>query len=169
MIGIFPEKYGRAGMENPDFGTGIIKMGADAPIPPRARSAAAPGRKPPRRIREGKTALAPPCPEGALRREGIVIFYCVWKISRRILGFPVPLFLPPFISDPFHRYLTVMRVDLDPDRFAVALRSGNKRAPAAHEGIEHGVARQTRRVSCTAAEARPGRGRGGRSGSFARR
>jgi len=34
MIGTFPEKYGRAGTEYPDFRTGIRKMGADAPIPP---------------------------------------------------------------------------------------------------------------------------------------
>jgi hypothetical protein len=62
MIGTFLEKYGRAETEHPDFGTGIIKMGADVPIPPRARSAAAPEGTPPRRIREGKNALAPPCP-----------------------------------------------------------------------------------------------------------
>jgi hypothetical protein len=37
-------------------------------------------------------------------------------------NFPIPLFLPPFIRDPLHRYFTVMRIDLDPDRFAFALR-----------------------------------------------
>ncbi len=52
IIGTFPEKYGRAGTNYPDFGTRIIKRGADAPIPPRARSAAAPEGAPPRRIRD---------------------------------------------------------------------------------------------------------------------
>jgi hypothetical protein len=88
MIGTFPEKYGRAEMEHPDFGTGIRKMGADAPIPPRARSAAAPEGAPPRRIREGKTALAPPCPVRGPEAGGHRNFLEVWKISRGILGFP---------------------------------------------------------------------------------
>jgi hypothetical protein len=50
----FLEKYGRAGTGHPDFVTGIIRMGADAPIPQRARSAAVPDGTPPRRIREGE-------------------------------------------------------------------------------------------------------------------
>ncbi len=40
----------------------IQRMGAVAPIPPRARSSAAPDGAPQRRIGEEKTALAPPCP-----------------------------------------------------------------------------------------------------------
>ncbi|MGA8379100.1 MAG: hypothetical protein WB759_08405, partial [Methanoregula sp.] len=38
---------------------------------PIAMNAAAPDGAPPRRIRNDKTALAPPCPERALRRGGI--------------------------------------------------------------------------------------------------
>jgi hypothetical protein len=53
-------------------------------------------------------------------------------LSRRIL---LSLF-----GEPAHRYPAVTRIDLDPDRLAVALSSGNTRAPAAHEGIEYGVA-----------------------------
>jgi hypothetical protein len=34
MIGTFMEKDGRAGTGRPNFVTGIIKMGADALIPP---------------------------------------------------------------------------------------------------------------------------------------
>jgi len=48
-----------------------MKMGAVAPIPPRERGSAAPDGAPPRRISKEKTALAPPCPVGALMRGGI--------------------------------------------------------------------------------------------------
>ena len=51
-----------------------------------------------------------------------------------------PLFSPPLVSDPAYRDLAVMRVDLDPESPAVAPRGGEERAPAAHEGIQHGVA-----------------------------
>jgi hypothetical protein len=40
-MGTFPEKYGRAGTEHPDFEILIMKMGTDAPIPPRAARSAA--------------------------------------------------------------------------------------------------------------------------------
>jgi hypothetical protein len=40
----------RAGLDNSVHGRVIVMMGAGAPIPSRARSAAAPGGKPPRRI-----------------------------------------------------------------------------------------------------------------------
>jgi len=61
MIGTFPEKYGRIGTEHPDFGTGIIKMGADTPIPLQARSAAAPDGMLPRQAREHISGnVAPP-------------------------------------------------------------------------------------------------------------
>jgi len=46
--------------ERPDSGTG--RWGLMHPYPKNVRSAAAPEGTPPRRIREGKTALAPPCP-----------------------------------------------------------------------------------------------------------
>jgi hypothetical protein len=53
--------------------------------------------------------------------------------------FLFPYSWPPFLRDPLHRYLAVMRIAFDPDRFAVALRGGNKRVPAAHERIGHGI------------------------------
>jgi hypothetical protein len=44
-------------------GRGLMILRGLSPTPPRARSTAAPDGAPPGRIRDGKTALAPPCPE----------------------------------------------------------------------------------------------------------
>ena len=41
--------------------------------------------------------------------------------------------------DPVYCKFTVMRIDLDSDRPAVAPRGGKKRAPAPHERVEHGI------------------------------
>ena len=47
MIGTFPEKYGRAGTEHPDFGIGIRKMRADAPVSPMSEESRRPRQEAP--------------------------------------------------------------------------------------------------------------------------
>jgi hypothetical protein len=59
---MFSGKVRVGSYEAPGLWERIQRMGAVAPIPPRARTSAAPEGTPPRRISEKKTALAPPCP-----------------------------------------------------------------------------------------------------------
>jgi hypothetical protein len=62
MIKTFLEKYGRAGTEHPDFGTGIRKMGADAPMPPTSEGCCHPRQEAPAadQGRENRTRPAVP-------------------------------------------------------------------------------------------------------------
>jgi hypothetical protein len=89
MIRTFPEKLAGPGRSTRILGQGSERWGLMPPCPQRARSAAAPDGAPPRRIREGRTALAPPCPVRGPEAGGYRNFLRVWKIRRGILGFPV--------------------------------------------------------------------------------